>query len=475
MKILKNKKVIIGLIIVVLAVFVYFVGRDEGPQYEYAVASRGDIVQEVSVTGRVKPAEDVTLAFEISGRLSRLYVKVGEAVYYGEILARLDNAELLAELNKAESDLATQNAKLDEAKTTLGNVYTGLLNDLNSAYLKADDAVHVKTASLFTSSGQSVYQLSFDTCDYEAKVNAGGERAVAEEDLKKWKSELAALNPDLTETEGSEWLRTGRTHLNLVMGLLENLNKALNADCILNQSSLDTSRANLSTARSNVNDALVSLSNKEQAVLSQKAVVVSAEAALKSYEATSEKIRAQIAQAVLTSPIKGVVSAVNPKVGEIVASGEAVISVISVGNLEIEANIPEVDVAKIKVGDGAKVTLDAYGSGVVFQATVSQIDPAEKIIEGVPTYRTKLQFAEKDERTKSGMTANIDILAAKKENALYIPARAVASEGEKTYVRVLYGKTPEEVDVQTGLHGSDGNVEIISGLKDGDKVVTFEK
>ncbi|KKU94294.1 MAG: RND family efflux transporter MFP subunit [Candidatus Jorgensenbacteria bacterium GW2011_GWA1_48_13] len=475
MKILKSKKVIIGLIVVVLAVFVYFVSRDKGPQYEYAVAARGNILQEVSVTGRVKPAEDVTLAFETSGRVRSVSVKVGDTVFAGTVLVRLDAAELSAELAKAESDLATQRAKLDEAKTALGNVYTGAINDLNSAYLKADDAVHVKITSLFTSSGQSVYQLSFDTCDYEAKVNAGGERAAAEEDLKKWKSELALLNSDLSETESGEWLNAGRTHLNLVKGLLENLNKALNADCILNQSSLDTYRASLSTARSNVNDALVALSNKEQAILSQKAAVTSVEVSEKSYEASVSTIKTQLAKTVLVSPIRGTISSVEAEAGEIVGANAAVASVISAAELEIEANIPEVDVAKIKVGDEAKVTLDAYGSGVVFQAMVFQIDPAEKIIEGVPTYRTKLQFTEKDERIKSGMTANIDILAAEKENVIYVPARAVVGDDNRTFVRILEGNIPKEADVQTGLRGSDGNVEIISGLNDGDKVVTFEK
>jgi multidrug efflux pump subunit AcrA (membrane-fusion protein) len=148
----------------------------------------------------------------------------------------------------------------------------------------------------------------------------------------------------------------------------------------------------------------------------------------------------------------------------------------STGEYKIEANVPEVDVAKVAVGDPARVTLDAYGSAEFFPATISAIDPAETVIEGVPTYTVTLRFDQKDERIKSGMTANIDIRTDQREGVLYIPARAVLTDADgRRFVRVPDGLATRDVPVEVGLRGSDGRIEILSGLSEGDVVVTFLK
>jgi multidrug efflux pump subunit AcrA (membrane-fusion protein) len=144
---------------------------------------------------------------------------------------------------------------------------------------------------------------------------------------------------------------------------------------------------------------------------------------------------------------------------------------------KITANVPEVDIAKVKIADVAEVTLDAYGSDEKFVATVSSIDPAETIIEGVPTYKVTLRFNDRDTRIKSGMTANIVMRTNEKKDVLVVPARAILlHEGDNTrYVRLLVGGVAKEIPVQIGLRGSNGMVEILSGLNQGDQVVTFEK
>ncbi|MEK7107483.1 MAG: hypothetical protein AAB899_04845, partial [Patescibacteria group bacterium] len=127
---------------------------------------------------------------------------------------------------------------------------------------------------------------------------------------------------------------------------------------------------------------------------------------------------------------------------------------------------------QVKLGDEARVTLDAYSSDVVFAAAVTKIDPAETIIDGVPTYKTTLQFLQDDRRIRSGMTANTDIAGAKRENVLYIPGRAIVGKGADKTVTVIEGEATREVKIETGLRGSNGDVEVISGLAEGDKVKT---
>jgi multidrug efflux pump subunit AcrA (membrane-fusion protein) len=100
------------------------------------------------------------------------------------------------------------------------------------------------------------------------------------------------------------------------------------------------------------------------------------------------------------------------------------------------------------------------------------------MIEGVATYKITMQFVKKDERLKSGMTANIDILADERENVFYVPQRAVLSKNGDKMVKILSDEKSgaiTEVAVKTGLRGSDGNIEITDGIREGDKVITSEK
>ncbi len=159
--------------------------------------------------------------------------------------------------------------------------------------------------------------------------------------------------------------------------------------------------------------------------------------------------------------------------GEIIGANTSAVALISATQFEIEAHIPEADIAKVALQNKALVTLDAYGRDIVFEAFVVSVEPAETIIEGVATYKATIHFLKEDTRVKSGMTANIDIQAANLENVIAIPQRAVIRKNGEKFVRVLKNKIPTEVLVETGLRGSDGNIEITKGLTAGDVVVTL--
>jgi RND family efflux transporter MFP subunit len=182
---------------------------------------------------------------------------------------------------------------------------------------------------------------------------------------------------------------------------------------------------------------------------------------------------AKIEKTIIYAPIGGIVTAQDAKEGEIVTAQATVISIISEAEFEIETNITEIDISKIEIGDKASVTLDAYGDDGGFEAVVIFIDPAEKIIEGVSTYKTTLQFMDGNDKIKSGMSADLDILTNEKNNIIAIPQRAVITKNGNKIVRILQNKEVVEVEVKIGIRGSDGRIEIIQGLKDGDEVITF--
>jgi HlyD family secretion protein len=285
-------------------------------------------------------------------------------------------------------------------------------------------------------------------------------------------------------------LSNASLHLGIVRKLLDKTALALNIALNINTSTISAFKSSVNTGRTNVNTAATSVNSQQQTILSQKITVkkidselklklagstaeqISAqEAAVKQAAAKAQGIRAQISKTVLRSPITGVVTKQDAKIGEIAAAGAVLVSVISQNKLEVEAKIPEVDIAKVKIGDLSTLTLDAYRNDVVFEAKVSFIDPAETITEGVPTYKTKFNFLKEDERIKPGMTANIDIVTNKHEGVISIPQRAVIKENKSEYVLVYNneGKS-ERRQVKTGLRDSEGYIEITEGLSVGEKI-----
>ena len=248
------------------------------------------------------------------------------------------------------------------------------------------------------------------------------------------------------------------------------------ADIAAARTELDTAVAALTTAQTSRASAVSALDTDKktlalqeagstsQDIEAQKAQVASAGAELAS-------ARAQLRKTLVTAPFDGVVTKMDATVGETVSPGVSAISMISSGIFQIECFVPEINVALVKSGDTADVTLDAYGE-TLFKARVASIDLAETVRDGVSTYRAILQFTDRDERIRSGMTANVRILTEKKENVISIPRRIVVERDGKKYVSVQTGEDEiVEKEVTTGSVSSSGAIEILTGLNEGDIVV----
>lgn len=226
-----------------------------------------------------------------------------------------------------------------------------------------------------------------------------------------------------------------------------------------------TAEGQLRTARDQL--ALKRASPKEADVAYYRAEVERASAVL-------ELTKKQIDDAVLRSPIDGIVTKINFEVGETVQPTAVAVSLISLNNFQIEADVSELDINKIKLNDASEVTFDAISSDQIFKGKVVTIDPAEKIKDGDIYYRIIIILDEDNVPIKSGMTADIDIITNFKSNVLLVPIRAVIKEGRQKKVRLLVNEQVKIVEVLTGLESVD-MVEVISGIKAGDKVITFIK
>jgi len=572
MSFLKKIKFLIIFGVIIIALVSYFVFKsEEPPRIDTVTVEKTDLKQFVSVVGNVKPAQEVDLAFENSGKVKKVYAEVGSLVEMGQKLAELNMADLFAELQQAnaqvlsaqatlaqyEAVLTAEQAKLDEmksgtrpeeimiaqtkvanaqsdldnqeldlettkenAQTDLNNLYDDVMNTLNDGYVKSDDAINTQLDDLFTT-GANI-DFTFEPNNSQLEIDTLAARRNALGDLSELRDEIGK-----THTKNSEFdnaLTVGKSALITVRDFLNLVGDILDGNTSLSSTNLSVYKANLNTARINVNTALTGISNLQQSISAQKntntdnintaqALVDGAEFDLKVAQDdlnlklagyTKEQIDAQIAKVqqaganinsqkavisqknasvasaqakieknIIYSPIKGMVTKQDAKEGEIVAANTAIISVISEDKFEIEANITEVDISKVKIGDKAEVALDAYGDDESFEAAVVSIDPAEEIIEGVATYKTVLQFLNAGDKIKSGMSADLEIMTNMREGIIAIPQRAVIYRNGDRIVKIMANGEIEERRVETGVKGSDGKIEILSGINEGDVVITF--
>ena len=268
------------------------------------------------------------------------------------------------------------------------------------------------------------------------------------------------------------------------------------------QTVLGQSQASLSDALTNANEALrtAKLSRERQLSTGQSQILSAykslqvvqaqynqlvaaarpedinlAQAQVRQSQANLDLIRNQLSNNEIIAPVDGVITEANYKQGEQTAIGQPAFKMIAQDGYEVEIDVAETDISKIKVADAVTITLDAYGDSVKLSGSVVSIDPAATIIQGVIYYKVKIDFVAGQVAVKPSMTATAAIATASKDNVLYVPARAVLDNNGQKYVRVLDNGAVKQKNVTIGLAGDGGLTEIVSGLSEGEEAITFIK
>lgn len=242
----------------------------------------------------------------------------------------------------------------------------------------------------------------------------------------------------------------------------------------------ETNRTNkVATAESNVTVQLAALKSAEASLALKKAPprsvdVAGLRAQVLDAQVAYNQAADRLKDALILSPVSGTVAEIVPSLGEQVTAGAAVIRVVAENAFQVEALVPETDIAKVEVGQKATITLDAYGDEVPFEATVVSEDPDQTKVQDAVYYKVFFVLETAGRDVKPGMTANVTILTAEVPDALMIPIRSVREENGKRFVRVLVNGAPEDREVRLGTRGDEGRVQVMSGLEVGEEVVIGE-
>lgn len=194
-----------------------------------------------------------------------------------------------------------------------------------------------------------------------------------------------------------------------------------------------------------------------------------AQADLAAAEATLKLAEARLAKTRLTAPFDGVIGLRKVSIGALLVPGQEIVNLEQINPLKVDFKVPEMLLASVKVGQTIRLRLDAMGSRGV-EGTVYAIDPLLETGGRAIVLRARIPNAEGELRP--GLFARVVLTIDEKNDALFVPEQSVlpGSDGSKSVFKAVDGKA-----VMTRVELGErikGEVEVVSGLKAGDVVVT---
>lgn len=354
----------------------------------------------------------------------------------------------------AASDLAL--ARSNPSDANLSKMVKSSLAYLNSAFQTMNNLFSVLESSITSS---TFSQTALET--FKTNVN----------------SHLGIVNTGIASVQASD--NTLKSSVITLSDAIKIAQNSLNSAQINGRQQLASAQSRVDTSRENWDVAQKQLARIKTAARIEDVALVKAQ--VSQAEASLDLIKKQIIDNIILAPMDGQITKINYEIGEQVNSAKAVITMLTENNFEVEVDISESDIFKVKTNDSVAVTFDAFGENRKFNGVVYFIEPASTSIQDVIYYKVKIKLTDDAETLKdikSGMTSNVEITTNSKDNVLSVPSRAVLEKtGDGKYVRVLRANNQvEEIPVTVGLSGNEGMVEVISDqLKEGDAIITFVK
>jgi RND family efflux transporter MFP subunit len=184
-------------------------------------------------------------------------------------------------------------------------------------------------------------------------------------------------------------------------------------------------------------------------------------------------------KAVMVAPFDGVIGAVDIKEGDSLSAFDyatrTIIELVDPRVMELEADVDEIDVPNVKLGQRAIISVDALPE-VQLEGEVTSVSPLATEESGLILYKVKVGFeAPEDYGLKAGMSATADIVITERSGVLLVPSRAIGEDSQgNPVVNVMVNGRAEERAVVIGI-SDDSQTEIISGLSEGDTVLIEKK
>jgi RND family efflux transporter MFP subunit len=466
---ISRKTIITGSIIIAIVVVGFLLFRPKAPVHQFVTVSQGPIIETVSITGNTTPTSSVSLGFGTGGTIAGVYTTVGKSVSQGQLLAVLNSGNAAGQLRQAQANLALQMAQGQNTTVNVTQVQkeqdilvANAHHTLLSSGLQASPNDVTTTVTPPTITGD-YNGMEGDYVIHMYPSNSSTGESFYISGLESGFNNQAASNAVSLGTKG--------LYIQFPAGTLAQYGNSVwtvsipntkSASFTANHNAYIAAQANRDKA---IADAQAAIANNQSGATVSQAQIASAQAAVQSAQAALQNYQ-------IVAPISGVVTQFDAKLGEFASPGTPLVSVISSNSFEVDAVVSEIDVGKVALTNKVTMTIDAF-SGETFTGTIFYISPAQTTTGGVVGYKIKIAFDKNDPRMKSGLTANSVITTRQKDSVLLLPQYAILQTDKGTFVEILENGKVKNMPVTLGLQDQNGNVEIVTGVTQGEQVLNI--
>lgn len=479
---------LLALILVFAAVAVMAVAS-----VEVAEVEKGNIKIIETITGTVKADKNVNVPAEIGGVAEQVRVEIGDQVAKGEVLIVLDQEKLLVQQKQAEAALESARANYDElrngatqeeldrveascqqAKSALESARTNLklveqlYNDKTSLeqQLTSAESQMANAEQQLASARQSLNQAQVNyqqaKKDYERMEYLFSENVVTEKDYdaaeSQYKNTESALNTAKITVEQAEisYQAAKRSY---------QLTKETYDDPTQLKQQLENARGQVKSTEAGFDLAEANLAEVKRGA--REEVLRAALAQVRQAEANLEQVKLNLADTTITSPINGIVSAVNVEEGELVSAGQPVVNAVNLNQVYVELDVTAATVARLTKGDQVKVNIEIMNDSL--NGEISNISPAAD--PQTKNYLVKVKLANPALKIKAGMFADVALSKGSAQNVVVVPIEAVLElDSADPYLYLVKDNKTVKQKIEVGITNND-KVEVTSGVNIGDWVI----
>ncbi len=435
---------------------------------------RGDIEITVDGSGEIQASRQVKLSFGSTGKVDEVYVKEGDYVTAGALLAKLDIDELYLARTQAQVDLEKAKVALTESRVLFTKAKLSREATIYELGKLKDSKAKLELALL---NAQIDVRSAEHHLDETRDMYTWPDIETAQKDVDNAKAFLQyALDQNLPEAT----ITYAQARLDAAEAVLDAKRNAYDTEEVaIAKMQLEAVQMAEIQAQKDLDDLEKDIVIKE---LELEAADETFEKTMESIELAGQSVtlaeqslgnaEKNIEEASIIAPFDGIVAAVGAKAGDTILTTTTMIYLIDPSSLELIIEIDEMDITEIKLGQKAIVGVDSLPNDT-FTGTVTSIYPVPTSGTGIVSYNIRINFDDLiDNRLMIGMNASADIVIDERSNALLIPNEALETDSDGRHVtRVTVNEEVEERQVVIGI--SDGRqTEIISGLSEGEIVLT---
>jgi len=359
----------------------------------------------------------------------------------------------LADYLSARSALLSLVADFDAA-TAAGSDTTSIANSFGLAQTNYSIATSRLTSALdTTTSVLATVQSSVTSA--QSSLNTQSTKSL-HDPFDQWRADLATL---YTLVGGQQQnVSTVKLKISQATTYVGTINDAVGGSIAAATQNVTTTAQR---GQQSIDSAQTSLNSKPYDLANSQASVDNAAASV-------ETAQNNLTNAVVTAPTAGVVASVASQVGETAANPFMVLA--NTTTLVLHGTLGESDVAKVKLGLVANITVDAVSTTSRMTGRVTSLDPVATIQSGVPVYGVDVTIDIANPAVKAGMTGTATVIIASKQGVLTVPNLAIRTASGRRYLQILKDGEAVDTDVVFGI-ANDTTTEVVSGVAEGDLVV----